>query len=118
VISPAERPLSVNTQHPHQTDMHASAGFKPAIPANERSQTHALDRAVAGAGLHHYRALKLYLHCKMTSHFELQPLKLHYPSKNFWFSVVPDGGLFRSKHAPTKICIWHSEGRASWYILI
>jgi hypothetical protein len=26
------------------------AGFEPAIPANERPQTHALDRAVTGIG--------------------------------------------------------------------
>jgi hypothetical protein len=27
-----------------------SAGFEPAIPASERPQTHALDRAVTGIG--------------------------------------------------------------------
>jgi hypothetical protein len=36
--------------HTGQTCM-APAGFKPAIPANERSQTHALDRAATGLGV-------------------------------------------------------------------
>jgi len=30
------------------TDIHAPAGFKSAIPARERPQTHALDRAATG----------------------------------------------------------------------
>ena len=44
------RPLIDNTQHSQQTNIHASAGSEPAIPASERPQTHALDRATTGNG--------------------------------------------------------------------
>jgi hypothetical protein len=36
--------------HTRQTSM-PSAGFEPEIPASERPQTHALDRAATGIGL-------------------------------------------------------------------
>ena len=47
VISLSQRPLAENTQHSQQTETHAyaPAGFEPAIPASDRPQTHALDRA-------------------------------------------------------------------------
>ena len=48
-ISPKQKPLPFNTQHSQQTSM-SLAGFKPSIPASERSQTHALDRAATGIG--------------------------------------------------------------------
>jgi len=48
MIGPSQRPLRDNTQHSQQTDMHAPAGFEPAIPASERPQTHASDRAAIG----------------------------------------------------------------------
>ena len=35
----------------HNTHIHAPPGFDHAIPASERPQTHALDRAVSGIGL-------------------------------------------------------------------
>ena len=42
---------SDNTQHSQETDIHvARAEFEPAIPASERPQTHALDRAATGIG--------------------------------------------------------------------
>jgi hypothetical protein len=44
VISPTQRPLPDSTQHSHETYM-PLAGFEPAIPARERPQTHALERA-------------------------------------------------------------------------
>ena len=47
MISPSQRPLHDNTQH---SDIHAPAGFEPAIPGRERPQTHALDRAATGIG--------------------------------------------------------------------
>ena len=50
MISPTQRPLSNNTQHSQQTDIYAQAGFETAIPASERPQTHALDRAATGTG--------------------------------------------------------------------
>jgi len=40
-----------NTQHSQQTNINVPAGFEPAIPAIERPQTHALDRAAAGTDL-------------------------------------------------------------------
>jgi hypothetical protein len=49
LISPTQRPLSENTQHSQETSM-PQAGFEPAIPASERPQTHALDRAATGIG--------------------------------------------------------------------
>jgi hypothetical protein len=51
VIGPTKRPLPDNTQHSQDTDIYVPAGFKPAIPASERPQTHALDRAATGIDL-------------------------------------------------------------------
>ena len=39
------------TQNSQETDLMPLAGFEPAIPASERPQTHALDRAATGIGL-------------------------------------------------------------------
>jgi hypothetical protein len=50
MITPSQKPLPDNTQHSKQTSMHP-AGFKTAIPASERPQTHTLDRAATGKGL-------------------------------------------------------------------
>ena len=55
VIGPSQRPLPDNT-HNRQTSM-PPVGFEPTIPASERPQTHALDRAATGTGwkfLHTY----------------------------------------------------------------
>ena len=41
--------LTTHSSHKRQTSMPA-AGFEPAIPACERLQTHALDRAATGIG--------------------------------------------------------------------
>jgi len=49
VISPTQRPPPDNTQHNRQTSM-ALEGFEPTIPASERPQTYALDRAAIGIG--------------------------------------------------------------------
>jgi hypothetical protein len=48
VISSSQRPLPDNTQHSHETDIHALVGLEPTIPASERLQTHALDRVATG----------------------------------------------------------------------
>jgi len=40
MISPTQNPLSDNTQHIGETDIHAPARFETTIPANERPQTH------------------------------------------------------------------------------
>jgi hypothetical protein len=50
VISSSQRPLLDNNQHSQETDIHAPAGFEPAIPANEEPQTHVMDRAASGTG--------------------------------------------------------------------
>ena len=47
MISPSQRPLPDNTQHSQQISM-PLVGFEPTIPANERPQTYALDRAASG----------------------------------------------------------------------
>jgi hypothetical protein len=41
-------PYLYNTRHLQETIIHASAGFKPAIPISELPQTHAVDRAATG----------------------------------------------------------------------
>ena len=51
VTSPTQRPLSENTQHSQETDIHHPAGFEPAITACEQPQNHALDRAATGNGM-------------------------------------------------------------------
>ena len=50
VITPSQRPLPENTQHSQQTSM-PPVGFEPTISADERSQTYAIDRAVAGTSM-------------------------------------------------------------------
>jgi hypothetical protein len=50
VISPAQRPVPDNNKPSQETDRHAPAGFEPTIPAGERPQTHALDRAATRIG--------------------------------------------------------------------
>jgi len=42
VISPSQRPLPENTQHSQEADVHAPAGFEPAILASEQPHTHGL----------------------------------------------------------------------------
>ena len=45
MIGPTQRPLPHNTQHLQQKKKPMPpGGFEPKIPANERPQTHALDR--------------------------------------------------------------------------
>ena len=39
-----------NTQHSQQTDIHAPAGFEPAMPASDWLQTLALDRSATWIG--------------------------------------------------------------------
>jgi hypothetical protein len=43
--------LPDSTKHSQGTENHASAVFEPAILANERPQTHALNRAATGIGV-------------------------------------------------------------------
>ena len=66
VISPTQRPLPDNTQHSHDTFM-SSTGFEPTIPASERRQTHALDRADTGIGGMHLYRTKICLTIELTS---------------------------------------------------
>jgi hypothetical protein len=51
VISPTQRPLTTHNTHNTQTSI-PSALFEPAVPASERPQTHALDRAATEIGCH------------------------------------------------------------------
>ena len=50
VISSSQRPLLDNTQHSQRQTSVPPAGFEPTIPASERPQTHAFDRAATGTG--------------------------------------------------------------------
>ena len=43
--------LTTHNTHNRQTNIRASVGFEPTIPAGERPQTHALDRAATGTDL-------------------------------------------------------------------
>ena len=58
VISPSQRPLPDNTQNSQETDIHAPVGFEPIIPAGERPQTYALDRAATGTGGIQYNTIQ------------------------------------------------------------
>jgi hypothetical protein len=49
MIGPSQRTLPDNRKQPQKTSMSPS-GLEPAVPAVERSQTHALDRASTGFG--------------------------------------------------------------------
>ena len=50
VITSSQGPLPDNIQHSQQIDIHAPVGFKPTIPAGERSQTYTLDPVATGTG--------------------------------------------------------------------
>jgi hypothetical protein len=50
--------LPNNTQHSKQADIHAQAGFELTIPASERPQTYASDRAATGT-VHAVKAIPL-----------------------------------------------------------
>ena len=47
-----------NTQRSQETDIHAVAGFEPAVPASERPETHPLDCATTGIGVTDLNTLK------------------------------------------------------------
>jgi hypothetical protein len=42
--------LYLTTKQSHETDVHAKAGFEPAIIVSERPQTHDLESAAIGTG--------------------------------------------------------------------
>jgi len=50
VIGPSQRRLPDNTQQSQETDIHAPGRIRILNTANERPQTHALERAVTGIG--------------------------------------------------------------------
>ena len=50
MISPSQRPLTDNSQHPQQPNIHAPVGFETTISVGERPQTYTLDLAAAGTG--------------------------------------------------------------------
>jgi hypothetical protein len=50
-ISPSQRPLPDNTKHSQEADSLPSVGIEQAMPASERPQTHALDRAATGINI-------------------------------------------------------------------
>jgi hypothetical protein len=52
VIGSSRRPLHDSTRHSQQTNVLPTVGIEPKIPASERSQTQALDRATTGTGIH------------------------------------------------------------------
>ena len=51
MIGSSHRPLPDSTRHSQQTNILPTVGIEPKIPASERSQTHALDRATTGTGI-------------------------------------------------------------------
>jgi hypothetical protein len=60
--------LTTHNTHKRKTSMHPAA-FEPTIPASERPQTHALDRAATGIASNSYI---LCLNCRLiNSHFQV-----------------------------------------------
>jgi len=49
-------PATAPPQKSQQINIHVSAGFEHAIPANERAQTYVLDRKVTGIGPHNLKS--------------------------------------------------------------
>ena len=47
---PSRQGFEIRLRHDTQHSQHAPAGFEPSIPASERPQTHALNRAALGIG--------------------------------------------------------------------
>jgi len=48
---PSQGPLPGNTQHSHETGIHAPMRSEPAIPASEQPQTHTFDSTATGVAL-------------------------------------------------------------------
>jgi len=70
--TPLDEPVAETSTWQHtklkQTHSHAPAGFEPAIPASERPQTHALDRAANGRSKIYNRVLISYFHFTLAGH--------------------------------------------------
>ena len=59
MISPTPRHLANNIQKSQETDIVIPAGFESAVPARERPQTHALDRAITGSAEFNWATLNI-----------------------------------------------------------
>jgi len=84
VISSSQKPQLSNTQYSQHTYAHAPAGFEPTIPGSERPQTHALDRAATGIGVHlsYLEEIAVLTGSLMSlEHTKLQIYFLHIPIK-------------------------------------
>jgi hypothetical protein len=86
-LSTRRRDLYLTTQNTHKRQISMPpAGFKPAIPARELPQTHALDRAVTG--LTPYKLL-YQTYCQMHHRYIHTYIHTHthtYNSTEFWCS--------------------------------
>jgi hypothetical protein len=78
--------LKIHNTHNRQTSM-PPAGFEPAIPASERLQTHALDRAVTGIGkIYRYSTILFYKYFKFKFKFNYANL-LYLPIINLGYDT-------------------------------
>jgi len=107
-ISSSQRRLPDNTQHSQQTFM-PLAEFEPTIPAGERPQIYAVDRAVTDAGWHMGMSYFVtYKRCCCLNNisniqwiFQLSPLfknKQNVSAATFlrWFLLKTEEGSFRN----------------------
>ena len=91
MISTSQRPLPHNTQYSQHTHAHAPAGFEPTIAGSERPQTHALDRAGTGIGVHLLYLEEIpVLTCRLMNleHTKPQICFLHIPIKTINTNTV------------------------------
>jgi hypothetical protein len=67
-------------------------GFEPTIPASQRPQAYALDRAVTGTGNSFelylkFKSVPLTRHTTRRTHYKNQPVNDKLPQENFFFYV-------------------------------
>ena len=76
-MCPTKRSLRDNTQQSPQTESTTPARFEPASPANERSETHALDHA-ATAGIGRLHIVMYNFHIKIIFIYKILKVEISY----------------------------------------
>ena len=72
MISPTQSSVPDDTQHSRHTYVRAPRGNRPAIPASEWPQTHALGRAVTDIGKYYTFTLRKFTKHRVTTLFSSQ----------------------------------------------
>jgi hypothetical protein len=116
-------PLPDNTQHSQETSM-LPTGFEQPVPANDRSQAHALDRAATGGCFQHGTVDKVHIatHCKSVNcccvtTAMLLFIRVYWLHKRDRFSKschVPTTAVTRRVQLSSSFLVKHSNKKIKW----